>query len=151
MARVMRTLLIIVPLCLMLATSASAAQPGQEPGAGCGSTSSAVNQYCEDIPSATGGSAMPTGTAGPPAPTLGTALPQSAARAYQRLPATTRKRARKLLSLPAPAPAVPVSASFTADRSAWSLPTGLILAMLAIVAACSAAAVARRNRSRGGE
>jgi hypothetical protein len=156
MTRAVRSLVVAATLGVMLFTGALAAHAasvasGAAPGAGCSNTSSAIDQYCEDIPSASGSGTPPPGTPGPSARQLGSALPRSAARTFRRLPAATRTRARGLLSLPASAAAVPVSGSIAAHRGAWSLPSGVILAMVAIVAACAAAAVfGRRRRGTGG-
>jgi hypothetical protein len=144
-----RPLLATTTLALALGTGGAAAQAAPQPGASCAKTPSAINQYCENIPSATGGSLPPPGTPGPAAATLGTALPQSAVRRYQHLPAAAQKRARKLLALPAPAASVPLSASISTRKSAWSLPTGLLVAMVAMAIAGAGAAIARHRRRTG--
>lgn len=150
--RVLRLLLGVAPLVLVLVTGSAGALAAQQPGASCssGNTSSAINQYCEDIPSATGGSPSPPGAPGPPTPTLSTTLPQAKVGAYHHLSAKERKRAGKLLTIPAPTGSVPISASVSASTSAWSLPTGVALAMVAIAAACGIAAIVRRRQSRTG-
>ena len=145
----MRLLLTAATLGVMLFSGSVSAQAASrpsaaQPGAGCGNPSSAVNQYCEDIPSASGGSTPPA--AGTPGPVLGATLPRSAVRAFGHLPARTQKRARKLLSLPAAGTSVPVTAAIGVHKSAWSLPTGVILALLAIAVGAVAVAAARRRR-----
>jgi hypothetical protein len=79
------------------------------------------------------------GASGQLARTLGATLPNSALRA-------TQGRARKLRSLPAPSASVPITASLGAHKSPWSLPLGVILALIAIAAAGAAAAFARHRR-----
>jgi len=147
MFRALRLMLAFAISAAMLGSGAAAAQAASaaQPGASCNNTSSAINQYCEDLPSASGGSPPP----GTPMPALGATLPLSAVRAYNHLPAKARKRARKLLSLPAPAASVRVNASISTHKSAWSLPFWIVLAIIAIAAACLAA-VARRRRDRTG-
>jgi hypothetical protein len=145
MIRALRLILIAATVSAMLFVGAAGAlaaatKRGAQPGSGCSSTSSAINQYCENIPSATGGSAPP-GTIGP---SVGTTLPQSGVSAYRHLPAAQRKRARKLLSLPAPTTSVPVTSSI--HHSAWSLPVWVILSLIAIAAAGAAAVITRRRR-----
>jgi hypothetical protein len=118
-----------------------------QPGASCANGSSAVDQYCENVPSANGHGTPPPGTPNT-APRLGTTLPQSSIRTIDRLPAKARKRARKLLSLTAP---VPVRASITGSKGGWSLPLGVIIALIAVAAAGVTAALVRRRRGRPGD
>lgn len=155
MTRATRSLLIVATLGVMLFTGAIAAQAasspsGVQPGANCGNTSSAINQYCENIPSASGGGTPPPGASGPAAPQLGTALPKPAVRALNRLPVAARKRAGKLLALPAPAISVPVTGSIAARTDPWSVPLSVIFAMVAIAVACAATAVIGRRRGGSG-
>jgi hypothetical protein len=155
MTRATRAVLTAATLGVTIFTTAAVAQAasapsGVQPGANCGNTSSAINQYCEDVPSASGGGSGPPGTQGATGPQLGTGLPPAAVRALKRLPDRVRNRARKLLSLPAPGASVPVSGSISSHTSAWALPIGVILAMVAIAGACVAAAVVGRRRRRGG-
>jgi hypothetical protein len=146
MIRTLRLMLIAATVGAMLFVVAAGAlaagtRRGAQPGGSCSSTSSAINQYCENIPSATGGS-TPPGTVGP---SVGTTLPPSGVRAYRHLPAAERKRARRLLSLPAPTTSVPVTSSI--HHGAWSLPVWVILSLIAIAAAGAAALITRRRRS----
>jgi hypothetical protein len=146
MIRTLRSLAAVAALVGTLLGCAGLAQAarkpiGTQPGASCSSTASAVNQYCEDIPTAAGGGTPPPGAPGPPAPSLATTLPKAAVRA------ATRKRARALLSIPAPGPSVPITASV--HKSSSSFPTGLLVALIAIAAALAAGAFARHRRHTG--
>jgi hypothetical protein len=143
MIRSLQAALMAATLGVTLLTGATVASASSTPGAGCGNGSSAINQYCENVPSANGRGTPPPGTPDT-APRLGTTLPQAAVRAIDRLPAKARKRARRLLSLPAP---VPVTASL-GHQSGWSLPLGVIIAMIAVAAAGGAAAVVRWRRNQ---
>jgi hypothetical protein len=144
MTRPLRAGLIAMMLGSMLVVGVSGASAAHQPGASCGSTSSAINQYCENLPSATGHGTPPPGTPNT-APRLSTS--PAAVRAIDQLPAKARKRARKLLSLPAP---VPVSASLTGTgpKGGWSLPLGVIVALIAVAVAGATVALARRGRGR---
>lgn len=163
MIRTLRVLLVTGTVSLTLFTGVSAAQRakiGSQSGAACGAgTSSAINEYCEMIPSATG-LATPTpntpgqSTVGPGVETGGTTAsptairtndPRSEIRAYEELPAATRRRARELLSLSGAATPVPVSASLAEHPDAWSLPIGIVLGIVAIAAAGGTAAIIRRR------
>ncbi len=137
----MRSLVVLATTGLIVFAGAAPAG-ATEPGAACGSSSSALDQYCQNLPSANGHGGTLTPNAN--TPTLAGALPPSAVQAYERLTAAKRNRARKLLSLAAPAPAVPLGAS--AHTSAWALPLGVILAMIAIAAAIASAVIARRRQ-----
>jgi hypothetical protein len=155
MTRAIRSLLVTATLVVILLTGAVVAQAasapsGVQPGANCGNTSSAINQYCEDIPSASGGGTPPPGAPGSPAPHLGTTLPQPAARVFNHLSVVKRKRAEKLLSLPTPAASVPVTGSLEARTGEWSPPIGVILAMVATAAVGLVAAIIGRRRRGSG-
>lgn len=144
MIRAQRSLVVTAAIVITLvsgpAVAHAARKPsGAQPGASCNSTSAAINQYCENIPTATGGGTPPRGAGGPPAPNLGTTLPTATVRSI-------RKRARALLALPAPGPTVPVSASIAVHKSSWSLPIVLLLALIAIAVAGATAAMVRHRR-----
>ncbi len=118
---------------------------------GCGApANSALNQYCESIPTARGGQRPNT-----PAPSVGSALPpgvaqrigQSGANAGVRSSGGRALRspaARQLLNLPAPVGHVTLGAQ-RASVSGSSLPLWLIL-VLAVAALLLAAAAAYRWR-----
>jgi hypothetical protein len=135
---------IATTLGAMLVAGVGGASAAHQPGASCGNTSSAINQYCENLPSANGHGTPPPGTPNT-APRLSSS--PTAVRAVDRSPAKARKRARKLLSLPAP---VPVSASLTGTgtKGGWSLPLGVIIALIAVAAAGATVALARWGRGR---
>jgi hypothetical protein len=109
---------------------------------------SALNQYCETIPSATGGQTPSVG-----APAVASTLTPKLVRRIE----AARGLQRALLRLPAPAsarhhasrpsrPLLPVRAAVT---SVWSLSLGLILVLVALAMALTATAAARwRQRDR---
>jgi hypothetical protein len=142
MIRPLRAGLIAATLGAMLVAGVGGASAAQQPGGSCGSTSSAIDQYCENIPAANGRGTPPPGTPDT-APRLSTS--PAAVHAIDRLPAKARKHAQKLLSLPAP---IPVRASVTPSGGGWSLPLGVIIALIAVAATGAAAALARRRRGR---
>jgi hypothetical protein len=149
----------------------AAAQPG---GPCSNATVSAQNQYCENIPSATGGHEALPGT-----PALASHLPPaevnalrsgaagvgvsrasgaavgrgsthraSAARsAAARTPVSARTR-QALLSLPAPTSRVPIAGTTPPRPSTASLFPGLIIAL--VVTTLAAAGLAFVRRARGG-
>lgn len=123
----------------LFAACGTAAARSNQPGASCGSGSSAVNQYCENIPSANG---RGTPAPGQPqtGPQLGSSLPPAAAKALHRRGA--RKRAHNLLLLPAPAH---VSASLGGQGGGLGVPAGVIIA-LALVAVTGGVAMYARSR-----
>jgi hypothetical protein len=142
----------LVCVALLASRAPAATAASSQPGAPCANpTVSAVNQYCEDIPSASGPRAS-----GPGAPILASSLPR---RAAQRLAGAAAgapagrvapREARKarahvaLLSLPAPGARVPLSGSpATNDASPFSW---LIAVLAGVALALAAAAIVRRRR-----
>ncbi len=100
-------------------------------------TVSALNQYCENIPAATGGRPPLPGS-----PALAGSLPRSIVRQLLRAgPQSTR---RKLLRLPAGIPPVAPGGAGTAEP--WSLSLPLIVAVIAVALGLTAAAATRRRR-----
>jgi len=160
-----------VALALLLQSVPAAAS--SQPGAPCSdSTVSANNQYCEDIPAATGGHTM-----GPGSPTLGSRLSPSlvdrnqgtsgggktgastgptrraAAPAADTGGAARRARfkqvRRALLSLPAPGPRALFRAVPPAHTSSWSVFSGLIIVLAIATLALSLLAFTQRRRTSG--
>ncbi|HWF56305.1 MAG TPA: hypothetical protein VG223_16825 [Solirubrobacteraceae bacterium] len=110
-----------------LAASAGAACSGH-------ANVSALNQYCEDIPSATG----------PNAPAPGTPAAQLPASVVRRIVASDRRSPdRKLLRLPGGGPRHPLGAVASTTGSSSLL---LILVLVAVAVALAAAAAARRRQ-----
>jgi hypothetical protein len=126
-------------VCLAAPACASAAQ--QAAGLCSGSGASAQNQYCEVVPTATGGhgptSASRTPTGAPP---IASSLPASTVRALSSPRAKARHR---LLKLPGRSVTQPLRGSGSVSQLSLLLP--LILVLLA-VAALMALEVARRRR-----
>jgi hypothetical protein len=158
---------------LALLVQAVPAAASSEPGAPCSdATVSANNQYCENIPAATGGRTM-----GPGSPVLGSRLPpalvnrirgntrggtagassgathQAATPAAGKAAATRHTRSeqarRALLSLPAPGPRAALRAPPPAHTSSWSLFSGLIIVLAIATLALSVLAFAQRRRTSG--
>jgi hypothetical protein len=123
---------------------AAAAQPSQPGGACSGSQASAQNQYCEDVPTATGGPARHGAHARASAPTGATVsgtLPPPVRRALAHSPRNSTRR--RLLDLPASL----VQERLTTPQGAggFSLVLLLILIVIAIVLALAALAWHRRR------
>jgi hypothetical protein len=125
----------------------SAHAAGNRPGSSCGNGSvSALNQYCEQIPSATGRQTPRVGTAAlgstPAASAIGAPAGRAAARG--RVSAAARERLR---SLPAGVRAHPIAGSVT-GADIWSLSLTLILVLVALALALIALAFHRWRRDR---
>jgi hypothetical protein len=141
-------MLIAAGLCSTpAAVSAKAVSPF---GVSCsGSAASAINQYCEDIPSATGGHQVTPGV-----PALATTLRPMLRRALVRnAPADTRAARQALLRLPAPGPPARASGAqpsavgrdaSAASVSGFSLVWGLAALVAAIGCAFAALSLVRR-------
>ena len=134
------------------------------PGAPCSDpTVSAINQYCENVPTSSGGNSAGPGAAqlaprlsagvrsrlGATATAPGTAT-QGAASAHgprhrRHQSASARRPAAALLTLPAPGPPARLD-SGTGRPSAASLLSGLVLALLAIGVLLGGVAAAVRLR-----
>lgn len=169
LASVRNPLLCLFGALAALLTAVTPAAASSQPGAACSDpTVSAVNQYCELIPSATGGHAP-----GPGTPALAGHLSspvkselrdrrggQSASSASGRAPASrsaTRRqgparklpgaRARRaLLTLPAPSPRALFGAAAGPRSSTWSLFSGLIGVLAAATLVAAVLALVRRRR-----
>jgi hypothetical protein len=129
--------------------SSTVAAAGGTPGGSCASGSvSALNQYCEQIPSAAGGK-----TPGPGTPAVGNSVPGLTPRAIALSASSSqtsvRPAARKALrALPARTRSRPITGSVADDGIvSHSLPLVLILAAIASVLAL-VAFVRRRRRHR---
>jgi hypothetical protein len=113
---------------------------------------SAINQYCEVMPSAGGGHKTQSG-----GPSLGGTLPASVVRQLRgagkpssgKASHTTRRQSvsaktrASLLSLPAPAPRLALASARPAGSSNESLFSGLIIALAAVAFGLGAVALAR--------
>jgi hypothetical protein len=169
----LRSGLIAVLALLILTPGAAVARRSADsrPGAACGGASaSAINQYCEDIPAATGPSAPGPGTralAGAlPAPLVhalatgspgqgsgaggGSASAGAGGRASAGGTTPNAATAHQLLLLPAPARRLPLIANTPATVDGSSLFTGLIIALAALgalVGLCGLAAARHRRRA----
>lgn len=141
---------------IALRTAATSGGPSSQPGAACSHQAvSAINQYCENVPAATGGN-----QAGPGTPSLSSQLSASSrvggvsgapSRAAGRRRGRAQSRnvaASRLLGLPAPSARLPLSVTRHAAASGWSLFSGLLIALAALTLALSAAPLARRRVSR---
>jgi hypothetical protein len=118
-----------------------------QPNAPCASpTASAQNQYCEDVPTASGGRRH-AGGAGGSGPTLGSpgALPRRVARQIDRSPQGSARR--KLLQLPASLLQERLGPASSA--SGWSLALVLALILAGLVLALAALAWYRHRRQAG--
>jgi hypothetical protein len=137
--------LVIVVLCAM-PTSALAGRHGADsassssPGTGCSapSSASALNQYCEDVPTNTGPKAP-----GPRTRAVGGTLARSVIRKID----STRpsSRVRTLLTLPAAGLRLPLEPAASQPGSS-SLPWWLIALLIAIVLTMVAVTIAKRKR-----
>ncbi len=142
MDRLRRSLILLAVLTL----STCGAAPGALAAGGCGGPAdSALNQYCEAIPTAGGGQVPHAG-----APALATTLPPRVVRQLER--ARTggvkhRAALRSLLSLPAPGRNRP-SSSQAGISTDSSLPLWLIVVLAASALALLLVA-ANRWRTRG--
>jgi hypothetical protein len=94
---------------------------------------SAIDQYCELLPAATGGNAPTPGSAG-----VGTALPARIVRHIDARPAR-----RRLLTIPVASRHVTIAGPASSTSSSW--PT-LLLVLLAILLILGAVAAARWRR-----
>ena len=131
--------------------SAQAAAPsssGIPSSPGCaGPVDSVFNQYCEPVPTATGGK-----TPGPGTPAVANTLPAAVVQTISGGSPVTGAFAfgptrKKLATLPVAAPAaLPVTGAALADP--WTLAWWLILILAAIALALIATAVAVRRRRR---
>jgi hypothetical protein len=132
-----------------LAPVAAAAPPGSP----CArNTVSALDQYCEQLPSAKGAQTPQAGT-----PALGPTLPPRVQRALAAprgaIPQQVRQQLRLLPAsatapVPHPGTGVTPGAATATPPSPWSLSLPLILVLAAIALALLALAVARRRRRR---
>jgi hypothetical protein len=121
-----------------------AASAGNRPGASCGNGSiSALNQYCEQIPAATGGQTPRVGTPALGGTPAGTAIGAPAA-PRGIVSAAARRRLR---SLPAALRSRPIAGSVT-GADIWSLSLTLILILVALALALLAVAFRRWRRHR---
>ena len=127
--------LVVVVMALVCVPVARAWTPGQS----CAGppTVSALAQYCENVPSATGGRPPLPGS-----PALAGALPRSIVRAILR--AGPQSTQRKLLRLPAGTRPVQPTGASTADP--WGLSLPVIAALLVVGLGLAATAAARRRR-----
>ena len=130
-------LIVVVVAVLVCVPVARASDAGQ----GCAgpSTISALNQYCENIPSATGARPPLPGS-----PALAGSLSRSIVREVLRAgPQSTR---RKLLRLPAGAGPIAPAPGSVGAADLWSLSLPLIVAMVAIAVGLATIAAGRRKR-----
>jgi hypothetical protein len=133
----------ILGVALGLAIMPAPAWAHGGPGGACAGppSVSAINQYCEDIPSATGATTPLPGT-----PALQGSLPARVVRAIEHAPANSP--VRRLLRLPASRRARSVLVLRPAATSSSLLALWLALALVALVALMVAAAQRRRHRQR---
>jgi hypothetical protein len=127
------------------APAAEAASAGNRPGASCGNGSiSALDQYCEQIPAATGRQTPRVGT-----PALGSRPAAAAIGAHVAAPRGIVSAAarRRLRSLPAGVRSRPIAGSVT-GADIWSLSLTLILILVALALALVAVAYRRWRRHR---
>jgi hypothetical protein len=148
-------------LALLTAAGPAAAAPHVTAQAG-GTCShqqvSAVNQYCENVPSATGGNQAAPGTEPlssrlPPSALgrlLGASGRASRAAAGRNGHARSRKAAAAspLLGLPAPSTRLPFSATRHSGANVWSLFPGLLILLAALALGLGAVAFVRRRVSQ---
>lgn len=133
---------------LSFAAPSPALAARHRPTTGCGAPAgSAINEYCDAIPTPTGGAVPRVGS-----PSVAKTLPPAAVNRINAAPA-----ARNLLTLPAPARvrhrakhkrAVATASIGTATTSAWSLALTLILVLVAIALLLAAIAAERWRRRR---
>ncbi len=127
---------------LMFGATTTAGAASDQAGASCANPSvSALNQYCENIPTATGGRTPHAGT-----PALGGTLPPQVTRAPGGTSTSTgsagggargssagARARRRLLTLPAPSTHAPLKGSVaTASPSSLSLTLILVLLLIAL-------------------
>ncbi len=149
------TLLALGTLCSP-STAATQHRGGKHagtPGSTCAglNPASALYQYCEPVPTSTGGS-----TPGPGSPSARGTLPPAVVAQITHAGGSTGATARKLLSLPAANPIrprrkhEPGAPAPTGSVSTDSLLPTLLLILLAIALAMAAAAYARHRLNRRG-
>lgn len=147
-----KALLRLVAVLAALLAQAVPAAASPRPGDPCShSTVSAADEYCENIPSATGGHQVTVGTpalAGQLPPSMVSAI--SGARASGATASSARavpKRTRAgLLRLPARSPfSLPIPRA-AAHPSGWSVASGLIAGLIGVTLAMSALALIMRRR-----
>jgi hypothetical protein len=144
-----RNLIVLAVSSAVLASAApalAAARPAHHRRAlgGCGAApaGSAIHEYCEAIPTATGGSVPRVGS-----PSVAKTLPTPIVRALNAGPVAERK----LLTLPAHKRhkrAKVRTASLNDPSSGWSLSLLIILILVAIALALAGGAAERWRRSR---
>lgn len=109
-------------------------------------SASAIDQYCEDLPTASGPATPSLGT-----PALGPALPQRLRAGLVRSRSSGGLRARRaLLTLPAAGPRHPLGGPVESrvNVSGWSLFGPLIIALVASALALGATVLVRQWRER---
>jgi hypothetical protein len=154
MARHLRTSLVVILVLAGSVIPASATRAAIAPGC-ANPVDSALNQYCDSIPSASGPHSPTAGT-----PSVATTLPRAAVARINGADsrsggtrgghARARKRARRaLLSLPAPGPRAALSDTRAAITGGWLLPLWLTLVLIGLAVAMIAATVGTRYRQRG--
>jgi hypothetical protein len=151
MAKVGRSssFILLASVCAVLAIVASPAlaKTRHRPVGGCNATAgSAIHQYCEAIPSSTGGSVPKVGS-----PSVATTLPPRVIRAINAIPAAQQA----LLTLPGvghkrhhhPRP-VRLASVTVPTTGIWSLPLLLILILVAVALALATGAFVQWRRRR---
>ena len=128
---------VLIGAVVALAWSAPAATASGAASCAGPPTTSALGQYCETIPSATGGRAPLPGS-----PALAPSLSRGIV--HRILRSGPQSTVRKLLRLPAGSARTAPGGTGTADAVALSLP--LIVALAAVALALAATAAARRRR-----
>ena len=152
----------LLTAAIALRTAAKPATASTPPGGACShQQASAVNQYCENIPSATGGNQAGPGT--PPlssqlAPSVSTRLggagvrvsgaPSRAGGRRHGRAQSRKASASRLFGLPAPGAHLPFPDARHAAASGWSLFSGLLIVLAALAMALGAVAVVRRRISQ---
>lgn len=151
MARHLRTSLVAVLVLAATGIWAGTALGAIAPGC-ANPVNSALNQYCDSIPSSTGSQSPHAGT-----PSVAATLPRAALiRIDNAGPRSAGGRARArhrhaLLSLPAAGPRAPLSAARADITGGAMLPVWLIVTLIALALAMIAATVfARYRRQREG-
>jgi hypothetical protein len=139
---------VLIALSLCLGPGIVSAHAAPPSSLGCaGPPDSVFNQYCEPVPTATGGK-----TPGPGTPAVATTLPPAVVQTISGGQPVTGAFAfgparKKLVTLPVSAPSVlPVTG--TALANPWSLAWWMILILVAIALALIATAIVRRRRRR---
>jgi hypothetical protein len=136
--------MLLVLLVLLSSESSARASSSSLPGVRCsGNGPSALNQYCEDIPSSTG-----AGQAAPGLPALATTLRRRSVRALSA--ATSRRNAARrgsLLTLPAPGSRGLIRSGPDPHPDGWALFSGLIGVIVAVAFALATVALLRRRRA----